>query len=369
MMQMMQPRQRRAFDSTRHVLDISRQATRWYGTMIRSSLLAGYSQLTKSLGGHPQRLLRASGINPRLEADQDGYVSFGALCDLLERTAAETGCESFGLRLSEVQGIASLGPLGFAMQNCATFHEAIREWRQFQSIHLQGAHSEITRVGSQLRWVIHVDEPGRLGTRQKVAQSMGLACNVFRALLGQAWDPLSVHFVQPAPSDASDYRRVFRSAVRFGQEADFMALPRDALEHPIERSNPELRRLLDRQLLEMKAGVSEAIEEQVRKVIRSSLSRQDCRIEEVAAILSVAPRTLQRQLQQRGTSFTRLLEEVRIDAARRYLTESALSVSQLAAILGYSELSAFSRAFHRWHGRSPQQWQRSRSARSGRARM
>lgn len=331
--------------------------------MIRSTLLEGYSRLTRSLGGQPQRLLRASGINPRIETDRDSYVSFAALCDLLERTAAETGCESFGLRLSEVQGIASLGPLGFAMQNCATLREAIREWRQFQSVHLQGAHSELVEVGSRLLWILHVDEPGRLGTRQKVAQSLGLACNVFRALLGVAWNPVSVHFVQPAPADASDFQRVFRAAVHFGQDTDCIAMPRDSLEHPIERSNPELRRLLDRQLLEMKAGVSEAIEEQVRKVIRSSLSRQDCSIDEVAAILSVAPRTLQRLLQRRGTKFSRLVAEVRADAARRYLAESQLSLTQLAAILGYSELSAFSRAFHRWHGQSPQQWQRSRGAR------
>lgn len=331
--------------------------------MIRSSLLAGYSELTRSLGGHPQRLMRASGINPRVETDQDSYISFASLCDLLERTADATNCESFGLRLSEAQGIASLGPLGFAMQNCSTFREAVTEWAQFQSVHLQGAHSELSRAGSLLHWTLYVDEPGRLGTRQKVAQSMGLACNVFRVLLGPAWRPVSVHFVQPAPADLSDFRRVFRSPVLFGQDADLMALPRDALDHPIERSNPELRRLLDRHLRELKADVGEAIEEKVRKAIHSCLSRQDCSIEEVAAILSVAPRTLQRQLKERGTKFSRLLEEVRSSAARRHLSESELSLTQLAAILGYSELSAFSRAFQRWHGESPQQWQRSHGAR------
>ncbi len=327
--------------------------------MIRSTLLTGYSALTRSLGGHPQRLLRAAGINPRLETDQDSYVSFAALCDLLELTAAETGCETFGLRLSEAQGIASLGPLGFAMQNSGTFGEAIREWRQFQSVHMQGAHGELRQSGGILQSLYHVDEPGRLGTRQKVAQGVGLTCNVFRSLLGTTWNPIRVHFVQPAPADTSDFRRVFRAPVLFGQNADLIALPIDALEHPLEHSDPDLRRLLDRYLMEMKANVSEALEERVRKAIRSSLSRQDSSIEEVAAILSVAPRTLQRQLQARRTSFSRLLEEVRASAARRHLTESQLSLTQLAAILGYSELSAFSRAFHRWHGQSPQQWQRS----------
>lgn len=326
--------------------------------MIRSTILVGYSELTRSLGGRPQRLLRASGINPRLETDQDGYVSFAALCDLLERTAVETGCESFGLRLSEAQGLASLGPLGFALQNSATLRDAIDEYRLFQGVHLQGAHSEVRRSGPLLQWVYHVDEPGRLGTRQKVAQAMGLACIVFRTLVGPAWKPISVSLMQPAPADTTDFRRLFRSQVRFAQDADLIELQPDLLDRAIERSNPELRRILDRHLAEMKAGVSEALDEQICKVIRSSMSRQDCSIEEVASILSVAPRTLQRQLQQRGTSFSQLLERVRADAARRHLTESQLSLTQLAAILGYSELSAFSRAFRRWHGKSPQQWQR-----------
>jgi AraC-like DNA-binding protein len=328
--------------------------------MIRSTLLAGYSALTKSLGGHPQRLLRASGINPRLETDQDSYISFAALCDLLELTAAETGCESFGLRLSEAQGIASLGPLGFAMQNCATFRDAIDEWRQFQSVHLQGAHSELRQSGPIIYWIYHVDEPGRLGSRPKIVQGIGLACNVFRALLGPAWNPLKVQFMQPPPAQDIEFRRVFRAPVLFSQDSDAIALPKDVLGYPIEHSNPELRRLLDRYLMELKAGVQESLEERVRKAIRSGLSRQDCSIEEVATILSVAPRTLQRQLRQRGTSFSHLLEEVRASAARRHLTESELSLTQLAAILGYSELSAFSRAFQRWYGQSPQHWQRSR---------
>ena len=273
----------------------------------------------------------------------------------------ETGCETFGLRLSEAQGIGSLGPLGFAMQNCATLGEALAEWRQFQSVHMQGAHGELRQAGSRLRWVYQIDEPGMLGTRQKVAQALGLACNTFRGLLGQGWAPVGVHFAQGAPADPSDFHRILRAPVHFGEEADFVALPAGVLQRPIERSNPELRRLLDRYLLEMKAGVSESPDARVRKVVRSLMSRQDCSIDEVAAVLSVAPRTLQRQLQNHGTSFSRLLEEIRDETARRHLSESQLSLTQLAAILGYSELSAFSRAFHRWHGQSPRQWQRSHS--------
>ena len=327
--------------------------------MIRSSLLAGYSEVTRQLGGNPTRLLRESGINPRTETDPEGYISFAALCDLLERTAAATHCESFGLRLSQAQGIDSLGPLGYAMQNCSTLHEALAEWRRFQRVHMQGAHGELRQAGELVRWTYRIDEPGALGTSQKVAQALGLACNIIRGLLEPGWHPRSVHLVQTTPTAPAEFRRMFRAPVHFNQEADFVTFARETLARPIEHSNPELRRLLDRYLMEMKSGLVDDRDEQVRTAIRSCLSRQDCSVVEVAAMLSLAPRTLQRQLQLRGTSFSQLLEDVRIETARHHLANSQLSLTQLAAILGYSDLSAFSRAFRRRIGKSPQQWQKS----------
>ena len=332
--------------------------------MIRSTLLAGYSALTRALGGHPTRLLRASGINPRAETDPDSYVSFSALCDLLERTATETGCDTFGLRLSEAQGIDSLGPLGFAMQNCDTVREALAEWLRFQSVHMQGAHGELIASGEQVRWTYYVDEPGALGTRQKVAQAVGLSCNIIRGLAGSNWSPRRVHMVQSPPRDPTEFRRVLRAPVLFNQDADFIEIPAVTLGRPIEHSNPELRKLLDRYLLDMQSGVAHDRGEQTRTAIRACLSRQDCTIEEVAGMLSVSTRTLQRQLKSRGTSFSQLLEDVRIETAQRHLANSQLSLTQLAAILGYSELSAFSRAFRRHCGVSPQKWQVASARRS-----
>jgi len=325
--------------------------------VIRSTLLFGYSKLARQLGGHPARLLRASRIDPRAERDGESYVSFSALCDLLERTALETGCEHFGLRLSQAQGISSLGPLGFAMQNCATVGEALAEWERFQRVHMRGARTDLRQPGDVAWCVYHVDEPGALGTRQKIAQALGLAVNVVRSLCGPGWNPSSVRFAHSAPAAPGEYRRTFRAPVLWDQDADCIEFPPGTLERPIERSNPELRRLLDRHLLEMQASVTERLDERVRNAVRSCLAQQDCSIERVAARLGTSPRTLQRQLRQEGRSFSRLLEDVRIQAARRHLANSRLPLTQLAAILGYSELSAFSRAFRRSCGVSPRRWQ------------
>lgn len=328
--------------------------------MIRSALLVGYSDLARSMGAEPNRLLRRSGIDPRLENEPDSYVPFGALCDLLERTADETGCDSFGLRLSSRQGIESLGPVGFAMQSSANLRDALVEYQRFQSVHMLGARGELRESTGVAYWFYHVDEPGLLGTRQKVAQAVGLACNIFRGLLTTGWRPSRIDMAQSPPVDAAEYRRIFGAPMAFNAESDCITFPAEMLERPIERSNPELRRLLDRYLTEMQSGIAEDRAEQVRQAIRSCLSRQACSIVDVANMLAVAPRTLQRQMSASGASFSQLLEEVRRETALRHLADSRMPLTQLAAILGYSELSAFSRAFRRWHGQSPQQWQRSR---------
>jgi AraC-like DNA-binding protein len=97
----------------------------------------------------------------------------------------------------------------------------------------------------------------------------------------------------------------------------------------------------------------------VQKLLRTWLPAGQVTIERVAEHLQVSPRTLQRYLQTEDTSFQALLDDTRQALATRYLRDSSLNLTQLAALLGYADLSTFSRAFRRWNGISPQQWQRS----------
>ena len=96
--------------------------------------------------------------------------------------------------------------------------------------------------------------------------------------------------------------------------------------------------------------------DQIRYLIRQALVTGDCSIERVADYLSVTKRTLQRRLKAEGTSYKTLLEEVRFNIATRYLLESTASLTTLADMLCYSELSAFSNAFKTQTGLSPRQW-------------
>ena len=106
----------------------------------------------------------------------------------------------------------------------------------------------------------------------------------------------------------------------------------------------------------IKRSFPDSYPDQIRYLIRQALYTGDCSIERIAGYLSITPRTLQRRLKTEGTSYKLLLEEVRFTIASRYLLDSRASLTTLADMLGYSELSAFSNAFKSKTGLSPRQW-------------
>ncbi|MCY1522904.1 HTH-type transcriptional activator RhaR [compost metagenome] len=94
----------------------------------------------------------------------------------------------------------------------------------------------------------------------------------------------------------------------------------------------------------------------VGKLLRRQLPSGQVTIEQVAEQMKISPRSLQRYLHAEGTSFQKLLDQTRQSMATRYMRDSSVSLTQLSELLGYADLSAFSRAFSRWNGMSPQKW-------------
>ena len=133
------------------------------------------------------------------------------------------------------------------------------------------------------------------------------------------------------------------------------------LDNPIREANPQLHQVLDQHLKNLQLNFADDYCGQIRHLITQALTTGDCSIDRVASFLAVNKRTLQRQLKAQNTSYKDLLEEVRFNIARRYLRESCGSLTALADMLCYSELSAFSNAFRQCHGTSPRQWKRQHS--------
>jgi AraC-like DNA-binding protein len=168
--------------------------------------------------------------------------------------------------------------------------------------------------------------------------------------------PTDVFLIRAKPADPTPYQRFFQAPVRFGAETTVLAFSSGLLARRIDRADPDLRRLLVRQIEQLESTVPSNFSGWVRRIAAMRIADGDCSIDHVARIIGINKRTLNRRLSAEGTSFRQLLEETRLQAAQQMLADNSIPLAQIAVALGYSEASAFTRAFQRWCGVYPLEW-------------
>jgi AraC-like DNA-binding protein len=144
--------------------------------------------------------------------------------------------------------------------------------------------------------------------------------------------------------------------LRFDAEENAVVFSGEWLNRSLPDTDPELRRLLQKEVDELEARYGNEFPDQVRSVLRTALLTDHARADQVAAFFSMHSRTLGRRLNAFGISFQDLLDEGRFEIARQMLEGSAMDVLQIAELLGYADASAFTRAFRRWTGTTPARW-------------
>jgi AraC-like DNA-binding protein len=176
---------------------------------------------------------------------------------------------------------------------------------------------------------------------------------------------LEVWFQHSAPRDRSIHDEIFACPVRFDAPETRLVLSRAALERPVVGRDPALYQYLDRHALALAKTFPDAtsLATRVRRELGSALSSGEPTQTEIARRLALSERTLQRHLKAEGHNFAELLDSVRKELARSYLRDAALSVSEVAFLLGYSEPSSFHRAFRRWEGEAPSEFRTRTAAR------
>jgi AraC-like DNA-binding protein len=183
---------------------------------------------------------------------------------------------------------------------------------------------------------------------------------VGRALTGVDWSPREVHFEHAEPEDTSEHARIFRAAVHFGCPLTRLVFDASLLELPVVGADPQLGSLLERQAEELLAGSRRdgAFAGRVRQLIKEGLPGGEARVDAACRRLGVSPRTLQRKLREEGTSFQALLEESQRALAEFYLREPGVAICEVSYLTGFSQPSAFHRAFRRWTGLTPKEFRR-----------
>jgi len=327
--------------------------------LVRAGGLTGYETLMQSLGVDPLPLLQRHGITPTMLVDVDALIPLHATLDLLEESAAVARCTDLGLRLCRNQDPSVLGLLAIVIQNAPTVAQAIADCSRYLFLHSTAFEialdttSPLFADSALLRFDIRLPVP--IPRRQGLDQSIGLMFRTAQILSAGKLRFRAVSLPHRPLADEKVYRRFFGVPVYFSQPYAGLHAHYDDLQADLTTGNPAVRQLaldyIARHITPRTLGVAD----RVRQILERTLGTIKGTKTEVADLLGIHPRTLQRHLNHEGKSFETLREEVYKAAALRYLCETNLPLKQLAGALGFSEQSAFTRACGRWFSASPSQ--------------
>lgn len=325
--------------------------------LIKASALLGFGSAIEELGEEANPLLQWAGL-PVPEEDSEAWISYRQFLTLLEKASRVTCCPHFGLRLSRHQDINILGTVGFVMQQAPDLRTALQELSIYFSQHNQGAIVSLEIQKGVAHWRFSSKLEGTLPTQQQADLAAGIGLNLMRLLWRPTWRPSTLYLNHAHPEDATPYLRHFDCPVIFNWESTLMTFDASILDAPISQANENLHRVLEEYLSNLQLAFPDDYLGKIRYLIKHAMSAGDCSIERVAHFLAVNKRTLQRQLSAQDTSYKQLLQEVRFDIALQYLRQSNGSLTTLANMLCYSDLSTFSSTFRSLFGVSPREWRK-----------
>lgn len=327
------------------------------GPMIRAASLRGFEPVVRSLGGDPVRLMARFGIPAEAPASEDGLISITAHDLMLDAAAAELRCPDLGLRLAEFQDVSILGPLTVVIESSATAAQGLECVSRFMFVHSPALSIGIEPDPSGRRGVVALRYRKDLLESPYSPQAMELGVGLFHrvalALLGTRLGLRSVMFPHSPHSSFRRYTDFFGVDVRFGAPLAGLCVERRTLDAAFAGADGRIRQLAVDHLAGDYRDPATVTSVLVRRAVAQTIGVSPPTIAATARLLALHPRTLQRRLAREATSFERILDEVRHDAAHRYITTTTLTFTQIAALVGFEHQSTLSHAVRRWYGVTP----------------
>jgi AraC-like DNA-binding protein len=323
---------------------------------VRAQSLRGYRELVRDLGGNPTRLLWKAGIEPSALDQLTAFIGFENLADLLEESATQLTCPDFGLRLAERQDVGILDTLAVAIRYSATVGEAVRVVSKYLYVYNAAVAFDVSTgvEPGQARLEFRLLPGHYFRSAQTAEHGIGLTWRILTLLSERRASLKRVWFPHPPVANQATYRAHFDAPLSFRSELAALAVAARDLDLQISENNQELHDLAIRYLERQVPPAPAAFTVRVRGAIEALLGTGTSSYSEVARALYMHPRSLQRRLNEEGTTFEAIKDEARRDLAARYLRQPDLPLRQIAALLDYSEQSALGRSCRRWFNMTPQ---------------
>lgn len=303
----------------------------------------------------PTEFWDTTGLTSEIVADPQARLSMLQFAATWNELARLTNDPQIALRVAATilpVRVGTYGVFEYLCRSAATYGDSLRLALRYFKLLDDVMELDLVEDGDDVCLRIIVDRvppvpaANELGFLMVAVGSPGLCARPFRAT--------RVDFTHRAPGDIAAYRRWFQAPVRFGAEHDQLVIPRALLTSPMRAADPNLTGILTHYADHVVAQDSGAtMISHVRRVLSAAFrNRRSGQIRQIAHELGLTQRSLQRRLKDEGSSFQVVRDEVRRDLAISYL-ERQLPVAEIAFLIGFSEPSAFCRAFKRWTGVPP----------------
>ncbi|MCB1471573.1 MAG: AraC family transcriptional regulator [Rhodobiaceae bacterium] len=330
------------------------------GASVEPAILAaaatGIVTFIERHGGDIDSIFGNSGISPEMAGETTLKLRLSDFCTLFEQASKRTRFDNFGLWFGNQFQPRDLGLWGYAAVSSPTLGSALENLVGLFGYHQEQSSMRLGRAKNGLMALQYrIEAPDIMQRRQDAELSLGMFLNVMREALGSGWTPEEVHLEHARPVDCDEHERAFGAPVYFAQPYNALLFRSELLQRPMPHGDPKLMALMRiclQQLGERKDRPAE-LSDRVRAAVRARLPEGYPSLESVADELRMSTGAIQRGLAQQGTSFKDIVERTRREMALTYLGQRHLPISEISFLLGYSELSAFSRAVRRWSGTSP----------------
>lgn len=325
------------------------------GTVSSHYMRSFYDSCVKR-GADSDRLLRVIGGDAAPFANPARRFSNETVLEMLHLAEALTGDTAMGVHAGGDFRPATFMDVGMAVMSTGNLREALAVNETYQALtqQLGKTHLTVADDAARITWRPYIDDAERMRPATEAAFA-GYA--VFGRWLTWLYDKelAGMHFRHARPPHAAQCDALFGCEVRYGAPLDVMELEPGLADMPLPQANPGLLKILCDRLDKALAALHQPIStrEEVFLCVQSELERGAPSLARVAAALDCSERTLRRRLAREGTSFRAIVEAARKDACEIFLRERKKSIAEIAQALGYSEQSAFTRAFKSWYGKPP----------------
>ena len=302
------------------------------------------------------------GIDPALLSNPDARIPARSWDSLAREAAEHIPDPAFGLLAARCWHPSNLGALGYAWLTSSTLRTGLGRLVRYWRLLGEASSTRLEESSAGVAIVLARQAPDAVSSAVLVDFIMSLLVDMCRMNAGSSLRPVSVRLRRVRPKGSEVYRRHFGCVVHFAADRDSFTLARKDVDRTLPTSNRQLAATLDQILVERLAHLDKRnVVARCQARLLDQLSSGEVSENVMAEQLHMSRRTLQRKLADADLTFQKLVDDTRRDLAMRHLDDPRHSITDVTFLLGFSQQSAFTRAFKRWTGKSPTEYRAQQS--------